>query len=64
MQKIINAVLKRNMSTQRVDDMPNTMATAAMNLRMNRLLQHQALQPLPRRQFDVLSNPNQKQANS
>jgi hypothetical protein len=60
MQKMLNTLLKRNVSTQRVDDMASLQAVSALDRRVNKMLSLQATQPLPRtQQFADLSNPTQ-----
>jgi hypothetical protein len=60
MQKLLNTLLKRNVSTQRVDDMASVQAVSALDRRVNKMLSLQATQPVPQpHQFAHLSNPNQ-----
>lgn len=61
MQKILNQILKRRVSTERVDNMPNGIAVSALDQRVQQMLAMQALKPSPqRRTFADLSNPIQK----
>jgi hypothetical protein len=61
MQKILNQILKRNISTERVDNMPSGLAVSALDQRVQHMLALQALQPPPQRKtFGDLSNPIQK----
>lgn len=61
MQKILNQILKRNVSTERVENMPSGIAVSALDDRVKHMLALQALRPLPkRRTFGDLSNPIQK----
>ncbi len=65
MQKIINQFLNRKISTQRIDDLPSTVAVSALDKRVNQMLAMQSLQPLHQpKQFQSLSNPIQLPANS
>lgn len=60
MQRVLNLFKKRKQSTQRVDDMADGMARAALDQRLNRMLALHATQPLPsQRHFAPLSNPIQ-----
>lgn len=64
MQKMLQLVWKRKISTARVDDMPSQAAHAALNRRLHRMLDHhsslqvQALEPQK-----VFSNPLQTPPN-
>jgi hypothetical protein len=61
MQKILNQILNRKVSTERVTNMPSAIAVSALDQRVQQLLALQALKPLPkRRNFGDLSNPIQK----
>jgi hypothetical protein len=61
MQKILNHILKRKISTERVENMPSTAAVSALDRRVQQMLALQATQPLPQSQsFKVLLNPFQK----
>ena len=61
MQKIINQILTRRVSTERITNLPDGMAVSALDQRVQQLLALQALKPLPqRRTFSDLSNPIQK----
>jgi hypothetical protein len=61
MQKILNQILNRKVSTERVTNMPSAIAVSALDQRVQQLLALQALKPLPRRRtFGDLSNPIQK----
>jgi hypothetical protein len=61
MQKILNQILNRKVSTERVTNMPSALAVSALDQRVQQLLALQALKPLPRRRtFGDLSNPIQK----
>jgi hypothetical protein len=64
MQKVLDLLLKRKISTQRVDDMPNAQARAALDQRMNRMLALHSNVPLPQRAFAPLSNPIQNRQDS
>jgi hypothetical protein len=60
MQRILNLLLKRKQSTQRVDDMPSGAARAALDQRLNRLLASHANQPVQvARQFAPLVDQRQ-----
>ncbi len=59
MQKVLNLLLKRKISIQRVDDMPNAGARTALDQRMNRMLALHSDVPMPQRAFAPLSNPTQ-----
>jgi hypothetical protein len=61
MQKILNQILKRNVSTERVTNMPSGIAVSALDHRVQHMLALQSLQPPPpRKSFGDLSNPIQK----
>jgi hypothetical protein len=61
MQKILNQILNRKVSTERVTNLPSAIAVSALDQRVQQLLALQALKPLPRRRtFGDLSNPIQK----
>lgn len=61
MQKILNQILTRKVSTERVTNLPSGIAVSALDQRVQHLLALQALKPLPqRRTFSDLSNPIQK----
>jgi hypothetical protein len=64
MQKVLNLLLQRKISTQRVEDLPNSMACAALDQRVNRLLALHADVALPLRHFAPLSNSTQNLTNS
>jgi hypothetical protein len=64
MQKVLNMLLKRKISTQRVENLPNSLACTALDQRMNRMLALHVDVPLVQRQFAPLSNPIQNQQNS
>jgi type IV secretory pathway ATPase VirB11/archaellum biosynthesis ATPase len=58
MRDLINRMLTRKQSTQRVDDMAAGAARAALDQRLNRMLVQHANQPAPQaRQFDALKDP-------
>ncbi len=59
MQKILNHILKRNISTQRVDDIASVLATSALDRRVQHMLALQAGQPSPQLDhFKHVANPN------
>lgn len=61
MQNILDQLLKRKISTERVTNMPSGIAVSALDQRVQHMLALQALQPVPqRRTFGDLSNPIQK----
>lgn len=61
MQKILDQLLKRRISIERVTNMPSGTAVSALDQRVQHLLALQALKPLPQRMtFGDLSNPIQK----
>jgi hypothetical protein len=65
MQKYMNLLLKKNQSTQRIEDMANDQARTALYHRVTRMVSQQAAQPGPQaRRFEPLSNPIQMQAKS
>jgi hypothetical protein len=64
MRKLLNHILKRKVSTERVDNMPSGIASSALDRRVQNMLALHATQPLPPPQpFKVLSNPIQKTEN-
>jgi hypothetical protein len=63
LQKMIGLIAKRNQSTQRVDDMANGMATAALGRRLDHMLAMHASQPAPPlRHFETLTVPEPNSA--
>ncbi len=65
MNKILNLISRRKLSTKRVDDMPDAMARTALDQRLHRMLALHASQPAPQqRHFAPLSNPIQIAPNS
>ncbi len=65
MRNVLNLIMKRKLSTQRVDDMPDAMARTALDQRLHQMLALHALQPAPQqRHFVPLSNPIQIAHNS
>jgi hypothetical protein len=64
MQKVLNLIMKRKVSTKRVDDMADARARMALDKRLNRMLAAHATQPVAApRHFEPLSNPIQKPQN-
>ena len=58
MRDLINKIMTRKQSTQRVDDMPSGAARAALDQRLNRMLVQHANEPAPQaRQFETLLDP-------
>ena len=65
MQKVLNLIMKRKVSTQPVDDMADNQARIALETRLNRMLALHASQPVQSpRGFAPLSNPIQNAVNS
>ncbi len=63
MQKLLNHIMRRNVSTERVDNMVADQALIALDKRVIRMLAAHSAQPAPQsRHFEVLSNPIQKHA--
>jgi hypothetical protein len=61
MKKILNHILKRKVSTERVDNLPSGVAMAALDKRVQHFMDGQASQGAPQpRSFAELSNPLQK----
>lgn len=59
MRRVLDLLLRRKISTQRVDDMPNAQARAALDKRMNQMLSLHTDVAAPLRVFAPLSNPIQ-----
>lgn len=63
MKNFVNRILQRKQSTQRVDDMANGMARAALDRRLNQMLALHASQPVPPpRHFELLVKPEANDA--
>jgi hypothetical protein len=61
MEKLISLILKRRLSTARIDAMPDGMARAALDRRYSALVEELARKPLPPpRSFAPLGNPLEK----
>jgi hypothetical protein len=61
MEKLINLLMKRKISTARIDAMPDGLARAALDRRYLALLDEQARKPAPvPPSFGPLSNPLDK----
>ena len=58
MNKMMNLINRRKQSTQRVDDLANGVARAALDRRLGQMLALHASQPLPQlRHFKPLTHP-------
>jgi hypothetical protein len=58
MQRILNRILKRNVSTKRVEDTASMLAVSALDRRVQHMMALQATQPLPQiEHFKHISNP-------
>jgi hypothetical protein len=57
-QKILNHILKRKVSIQRIEDSASIIAASALDRRVQKMLALQSNQPLPQQaHFQHLSNP-------
>jgi hypothetical protein len=61
MQNVLNHILKRKISTERIDNMASGTAVSALDRRVQHMLTMQSNQPQPPpKTFATLSNPIQK----